>query len=755
MKLFAPILMMIFAVVSEVTASSQNAASGGVPYEWRNVTIGGTGFVTGIIFHPTAPGVAYARTDIGGAYRWDPAAKRWVALLDWVGDEKWWWLGVESLALDPQDARRVYVAAGMYTGKGAGNGAIFQSSDQGKTWKTTPLPLKFGGNEDGRSIGERLAVDPNLGSRLLLGTRHNGLWKSEDFGVTWKQEASFPVAETKDGVGIGFVLFDGRSGKPGQATSTIYVGVAATGTNLTGTNLYRSTDAGATWEEVAGLPQGLIPHHGVLTPDGTLYLTYGDKPGPNGVASGAVWKLDTNKGIWTNITPVAPGTGGEGAFGYAGLAVDGKNPQVVMVSTMDRWSKGDDLFRSTDGGAHWKGLAGNSTHDASATPYILWGREKAEFGHWIGEVAINPADSNQVLYTTGQTIWGTDDIGAADHGLPTAWKIRAQGIEETAVQSLLSPPSGPPLISGVLYAGGFRHDDLNVSPPAGIWTNPIMNSVFGMDFAQKNPVVVVRIGSGPIRGAYSTDGAKTWQPFATEPVAVQGRAEHSHSIALSADGGTFVWVAPDGLVYVSGDRSGSWQRCEGLSEKISAVISDRVNSRIFYALNAQERALFESKDGGRTFELVNRTLPGKPPLDQETQLRAEPTREGDLWLTAGDGLWHSEDGGVHFSRMKGVEATETVGFGKAAPGQSYDAIYLVGVVKGVAGVFRSDDKGKNWEQINDDRHRFGWIGQVITGDPRLYGRVYLATNGRGIIYGDPSTTKPHTESLSEEQISKK
>jgi hypothetical protein len=105
--------------------------------------------------------------------------------------------------------------------------------------------------------------------------------------------------------------------------------------------------------------------------------------------------------------------------------------------------------------------------------------------------------------------------------------------------------------------------------------------------------------------------------------------------------------------------------------------------------------------------------------------------------------------------MKGVEATETVGFGKAAPGQSYDAIYLVGVVKGVAGVFRSDDKGKNWEQINDDRHRFGWIGQVITGDPRLYGRVYLATNGRGIIYGDPSTTKPHTESLSEEQISKK
>lgn len=740
--------MMIFAVVSEVTAVSQNATSGGGAYEWRNATIGGTGFVTGIIFHPTAPGVAYARTDIGGAYRWDPAAKRWVALLDWVGDDKWWWLGVESLALDPQDAHRVYVAAGMYSGKGAGNGAIFQSSDQGKTWKITPLPLNFGGNEDGRSIGERLAVDPNLGNRLLLGTRHNGLWKSEDFGVTWKQDANFPVVETKDGVGIGFVLFDGRSGKPGLASSTIYVGVATTGTNL-----YRSMDAGATWEEVVGQPQGLIPHHGVLTPDGILYLTYGDKPGPNGVTSGAVWKLDTNTGIWRNITPVQPGSAGEGAFGYAGLAVDGKNPQVVMVSTMDRWNKGDDLFRSTDGGMHWKGLASNSTHDASATPYILWGRGKAEFGHWIGDVEINPADSNQVFYTTGQTIWGTDDIGAADQGLPTDWKIRAQGIEETAVQCLLSPPSGPPLISGVLDAGGFRHDDLNVSPPGGIWTNPVMNSVYSMDFAQKNPNVVVRIGSGPISGAYSTNGAKTWQPFAAEPGVVQGRSEHSPSIAVSADGGTFVWVAPDGMVYVSGDRGGAWQRCEGLSEKISTVISDRVNSKVFYALNAQERALFKSKDGGRTFESVNRILPGKPPRGQEVQLRSEPLHEGDLWLTAGDGLWHSEDGGVHFSKLNGVEATETVGFGKAAPGQSYDAIYLVGVVKGVGGVFRSDDMGTSWEQINDEQHRFGWIGQVITGDPRHYGRVYLATNGRGIIYGDPlrkgfSTAKPHAEEQS-------
>jgi len=54
----------------------------------------------------------------------------------------------------------------------------------------------------------------------------------------------------------------------------------------------------------------------------------------------------------------------------------------------------------------------------------------------------------------------------------------------------------------------------------------------------------------------------------------------------------------------------------------------------------------------------------------------------------------------------------------------------------VAGFYRSEDAGVTWVRINDDRHQFGFCG-VIIGDPRVYGRVYVGTGGRGILVGEP------------------
>ncbi|HSY01497.1 MAG TPA: hypothetical protein VK819_05060, partial [Acidobacteriaceae bacterium] len=162
------------------------------PYTWKNVQIVGGGFVDGVIFHPTAPGVRYARTDMGGAYRWNEATHRWTPILDWVPYKDLNLMGVESIAVDPADANRVVLACGTYTSVATPNGAILRSDDRGRTFERTDVPFKFGGNEDGRGNGERLVVDPQDGKVLFLGTRHDGLWRSPDRGVTWTRVASFP-----------------------------------------------------------------------------------------------------------------------------------------------------------------------------------------------------------------------------------------------------------------------------------------------------------------------------------------------------------------------------------------------------------------------------------------------------------------------------------------------------------------------------------------------------------------------------------
>ena len=700
-------------------------------YSWRNAQIVGGGFVDGIVFNPAEPGLAYARTDIGGAYRWDPGARRWVPLMDFTGFDDWNVLGVESIATDRTDPGKVWVAAGQYTQPWALplDGEILRSADQGRSWQVTDLPIQLASNQDGRNMGERLAVDPDDDRILYLASPANGLWRSTDGGVTWAQVASFPVASTPDDIGLSFVTFGPAGGHRGQPTQTIFVGDAS------GTGLYESTDAGASWQLVPGQPTGMMPQHGVLASDGTLYVDYANQPGPNGMTNGSVWKYAAGNGTWTNITPEAPGADGNPAFGYAGLAVDPEHPSTVMVATNDRWSPVDTIYRSTDGGATWADIGANANLDISASPFLAWGGTP-KFGWWIASVAIDPFNPDHVLFGTGATVFGSDDVTAADHGQPTTWSsAAAEGIEETAVNDLVAPPAGPcTLLSAVGDLGGFCHTSLASSPSAGM-IQPILGSGESIGEAGAAPLDVAEVGySG---GDWSTDGGASWTAMTLPP----GSSAGAGVVAVSADGSHIVWAPVDAPPAYSTDGGQTWTPVTGLAQGLKPV-ADPVQPGVFYAFDPAGGTVLKSTDGGATFTAAATGLPGGVGSEQSSsapQLHTVPGRAGDLWLTAGDGaLYHSTGGALAFSKIGSVGTVATLGFGRAAPGAGYPAIYLTGIVGGVQGIFRSINGGGSWLRINTGAQQWAWIGQTITGDPRVFGRVYLGTNGRGILYGDPA-----------------
>jgi xyloglucan-specific exo-beta-1,4-glucanase len=765
-------------LLAALIASPLSAEDSGSAYRFQNVVIGGGGgFIPGIVFSTSQPGLVYARTDIGGAYRLDPRSGRWIPLLDWIGFPDWNLSGVESIAIDPRDPDRVYLAVGTYTNEWSSqNGAILRSDNQGRTFRRFNLPFKVGSNMPGRGMGERLAIDPNNTRVLYLGTRSgHGLWRSVDAGETWSQVASFPdsgpyhepssgPSDTYDNdpIGVVWVTFDQRTTvniNHRKVSQNIYVGVADPANSL-----WHSADGGQTWSPVAGQPTGVMPHHGELASTGILYLSYNNNAGPYDGSAGDVWKYDTGSGTWTIITP--PASPLNGGYGFGGLTVDAQNPSTIVVATLNQWWPDTQIFRSLDGGQTWyliwnvsftnpagwpPYIVPNYALDyASVAPWLTFGATPAtctetgssnglcpqptpKLGWMVESLEIDPFNSNRMFYGTGATMYGTNNFTAWDSGGVANISVAAVGIEETAVQDLISPPAGTAhLISAVADNGGYTHNDLTV--PSVMDGNPVLTTGNSLDCAELNPSFIVRVGSGGTNGAnfgFSADGGQTWTP-GTSPSGASGG-----TVAAASDGSRVVWSSGSG-VFFSIDNGTTWTASTGAPGGAS-VRSDRVNPLKFYAF--ANGTFYISADGGQTFAAT--AANNLPPAGTSAQFKATPGREGDIWLAGGStttvyGIWHSLDGGNTFVKLWNVDAASTIGFGKAAPFRKYPALYSSAEVRGVWGIYRSDNAGLSWTRINDDRHQYALTNQTITGDPRIYGRVYFGTNGRGIVYGDPS-----------------
>lgn len=472
---------------------------------WTTVPLGGGGFVTGLSCNSNASAI-YCRTDVGGAFRWVPAADAtngsWVSLTDSMVPfgtaNAASLMGVEALSADPTNLNRLYMAAG--------NG-IWGSDDKGATWYAAGVPdIATDGNFDYKTCGERLAVDPNNPNIVWYGSREDGLQKGvkqPDGSWVWTVvpagSVPFGRATSTAKAGVTFVGCDKNNG-----STILYAGVfdnVTTGTNVGG--VYRSTDGGTTWTKlpVAGGATLTTPMRAQVSSWGNVYLTAGN---------GGAFKFMKGNTSIEKFTALPTGVN------YIGVAAD-STQGAVYVAESNWTAQYNRLWRTADGGATWT-VQGNISQQRQEPDGT-----KSLTGYWFGNnssLLANPNGGNELWVGDFFGVSRTRNSQSLGSGSGSTWSTLQKGQDETVSLSLKNGATGPKLMSGVSDVGGFRYNDITTRPygtAGNTFNNLSGGNITSLDFSESDTNVwaaawVEADGFGGT-GMVSGDGGVNWTKF--------------------------------------------------------------------------------------------------------------------------------------------------------------------------------------------------------------------------------------------------
>jgi photosystem II stability/assembly factor-like uncharacterized protein len=436
-----------------------------------------------------------------------------------------------------------------------------------------------------------------------------------------------------------------------------------------------------------------------------------------------------------------------------------------MTATANLWEPDEQILRTTDGGRTWSPIwemnGDNTIRTNRYTDiqfkdkaiWLDWGRanrqgtyaagdQAPKMGWMIYALAIDPFNPDAFLYATGATVYGSDNLTNWDKGKQIDITVKADGVEQCAVLGLISPTEGAHLISGVGDLCGFVHRDIKKSHKMitprdenGEW---IHRQYRTLDYAGKNPRIIATYSCDHPRGSHlilSRDGGETWAALPSPT------AEAAHfnwaSVVLSADGRNLLFARGAGgepAWYMEIEKNDlSWVAVNGPEgfDGSARFAADRVNAGIMYAYS--NRITYKSENSGRSFSVAGT---GGETMPEEATPKTVPGREGHIWLAGGPaGLLYSTDGGATYHQKSGQHIT-SVAFGRARDGAEYETIFAQGTFDGIWGIYVSYNGGTDFERINDDLHQFANVKHnILEADMRVFGRVYLAVDGGGIVMG--------------------
>ncbi|MFS2017763.1 dockerin [Massilia sp. CT11-108] len=740
------------------------AATVGSATSYTSAKWGGGGYVTGLVYHPTSYNVMYARTDVGGAYRWNGGGS-WTPITDGIGfgGGDGAYHGVESIAVDPTNDNKVYLVTGITSHDWQGtpiNGRIYVSGDRGASWTHYDLPFPVGGNENARAIGERLKADPTNPSTLFYASRTAGLWKSTNSGQTWTQtglsskvlSASEIQGLGSSPVGVEQIMFDNSNVGGGATTWIMYAAIAPDYVQKAGltSTMYKSVNGGASWTPVPvpSSVSGYYVPHMVRTSDGNYYVVFNQNAGQGAGGPGYLYRFGgvSFNESWTQLATTTQG-------GYGGVSVYGTGSTArIALAVTGTWSAGQPVVQLSDNGGapgSWREIADGMTH---------WG---GGYRGWVDDIEIDPTNKDHILHIHGGGVWETWNASATN----PSWDAPVNNLEETATLALVTPPAGASykFVNSAGDIGNWVQTDLATTPtraPNSAWGNGDAADVLWSD---PNYIVAAGIISGgsPVAyGAWSGDSGNTWSNFASLPAGASTNFADTVSIVTTSRN-NIVWAPANSIPSWTSNSGANWTQVSGLPapngglNNAYRLVVDRQSPNKVYAFdgggaswNGTTGKVYQSTDGGHSFALVQGSVAANfAPNDFGlTTMVGNPNASGDLWVADGNAVYHSTNLGASWTKLSGfatvaasgstgaLQGATRIALGKAQSGASYSAaVYVVGTRGGVWGIWHSDDGGATWARFNDDAHQYAGIG-VIAGDWSTYGRIYFSGNGRGVIY---------------------
>jgi len=679
-------------------------------------------------------------------------------------------------------------------------GILAISEDYGKTFRYEEIPCLVHGNLNGRGTGLRLIVDPNNSNILYFASQKSGLLRSKNRGKTWEElnvgsekwmtfvwvspDSSIIICATAGVITkvdeqlrghSMYISYDGginfekmtqpKSSKISMSKFSGYVGQRY---DFDGKYLYVTFAQTGTYSYVI---------------ENGYSCDSGDTCGGRVVR----YQFDENMKLagFSDITPTkSSGFKKEDTlnFGFSGISSCQSMPGLITCSTICRKPHGDILYLSKDHGTTWEVALydleiGNMNIRA---PYM-----KPEYNgnhsilHWLSDIKINPFNANELWINSGTGVFTCNNFTESKR----TFSDHCDGIEETVHLNIYSPIRGKVQLIDILGdLGGFAFTNID-KPCENSFSDKDHNryiTCINADFSDvdENKVIITPRGNwtGQTKGGLilSKDQCKTFErlpmPYgiSSEIDAKLDQIEYpnvnSGWVAMSCDGKNIVWSIADNILLPielavhSKDSGKTFHKIRvfdfGKKEIYRGkmkVFSDRVNPKLMYGLGNHSE-VYLSKDGGANFYQFQ--TPEKfPKIDftlidcaNKTEVRGDSGKEGIFYMALNrHGLWkmhyRKETNDFDFEKITDDETVVfRLGLGVIREEGDYltedKAFYVSAVMNGEYGFYRSLNLGKTWERINTEKQMYGEINS-IDGDSRVFGRFFIATGSRGVLYGNP------------------